>query len=80
MKYTWNFFRHRSNLVCIEYLSKRRVELPGRSGYVRVGGGGGGGPDAISLNIQTLPLCCSSLALLNSVLAMLCLLCCFQSV
>jgi hypothetical protein len=40
----------------------------------------GGGPDIISLNIQILPLCCSSLALLNGVLAMLCRLSCVQSV
>jgi len=43
-------------------------------------GDGGEGPEVISLNIQILPLCCSSLALLNSVLAMLCLLSCVQSV
>jgi hypothetical protein len=85
MKYTWNFFRHRSNLARIEYLSKGRVvpPPPGRSGYVKLGGGGvegGEGPDVISLNIQTLPLCCSSLALLNRVLDMLCLLSFVQSV
>jgi hypothetical protein len=28
MKYTWNFFRHRSNLVCFEYLNKGRVVPP----------------------------------------------------
>jgi hypothetical protein len=42
--------------------------------------GWGEEPDVISLNIQTLLLCYSPLALLNSMLAMLCLWCCVQSV